>query len=118
MPLVERVLDTAGQKGTGRWTAETAIELGAPVPSLVEAVIARGLSALKHQRVAAAGHLPPLMDDAVAGVEAGGEITDFEQRHAVVKVFLAGLTRFTPFLLITDRWPHCFAVDELGFDKR
>ena len=57
-PLVEKVLDKAGQKGTGRWTAETGMELGIPVPSLAEAVMARGLSALKDERLLAAENLP------------------------------------------------------------
>lgn len=59
-PLVEQVLDAAGQKGTGRWTAETALEFGTPVPALVEAVMARGLSALKAERRLAAKRLPHL----------------------------------------------------------
>lgn len=50
-PLVEHVLDRAGQKGTGRWTAQVALELGIPIPSISAAVDARSLSARKHERV-------------------------------------------------------------------
>jgi len=57
-PLVDVILDAAGQKGTGRWTAESALALGIPVPTLTSAVEARGLSALKDQRVRAAAILP------------------------------------------------------------
>jgi 6-phosphogluconate dehydrogenase len=56
-PLVERVLDLAEQKGTGRWTATTALELGAPVPSIVAAVDARVLSSRREERVAASRRL-------------------------------------------------------------
>jgi 6-phosphogluconate dehydrogenase len=52
-PLVEKILDAAGQKGTGRWTAISALNLGIPLSLIVEAVLARSLSALKDERVAA-----------------------------------------------------------------
>ena len=56
--LIDKVLDTAGQKGTGRHTAQSALELGAPLTAITEAVFARSLSALKDDRVAAAKVLP------------------------------------------------------------
>ena len=56
-PLVEKILDTAGQKGTGKWTAQTALDLGIPIPTLSQAVNARILSGLKHARVEGAGVL-------------------------------------------------------------
>ena len=52
-PLVEKILDTAGQKGTGKWTGISSLELGVPVTLIAEAVYARCLSALKDERVAA-----------------------------------------------------------------
>jgi 6-phosphogluconate dehydrogenase len=52
-PLVEMILDTAGQKGTGKWTSQSALDLGAPAPTIAGAVFARFLSALKAERVAA-----------------------------------------------------------------
>ncbi len=52
-PLIEQVLDRAGQKGTGRWTVEAALTLGVPVPSIAAAVDARLLSSMKSERVAA-----------------------------------------------------------------
>lgn len=55
--LVDMVLDAAEQKGTGRWTVQNALDLGIPVPSIAEAVLARSLSALKTERVAAAMRL-------------------------------------------------------------
>jgi 6-phosphogluconate dehydrogenase len=53
-PLVDVILDAAGQKGTGRWTAQNALELGVPLTGITEAVFARSLSALKSERVRAA----------------------------------------------------------------
>jgi 6-phosphogluconate dehydrogenase len=52
-PLVEKILDSAGQKGTGRWTAIDALENGVPLTLITEAVQARSLSALKDERVRA-----------------------------------------------------------------
>lgn len=52
-PLVEKILDTAGQKGTGKWTAQSALDLGIPIPTLSQAVNARILSGLKSARVEA-----------------------------------------------------------------
>jgi 6-phosphogluconate dehydrogenase len=56
-PLVELVLDKAGQKGTGRWTVEVALRLGVAVPSIAAALDARILSSMKEERVAAAERL-------------------------------------------------------------
>ena len=52
-PLVEKILDSAGQKGTGKWTGISALDLGVPVTLIGEAVFARCLSSLKEERVAA-----------------------------------------------------------------
>jgi 6-phosphogluconate dehydrogenase len=55
--MVDVILDTAGQKGTGKWTGITALELGQPLTLIGEAVFARCLSALKDERVAASTKL-------------------------------------------------------------
>ena len=55
--LLEKIVDAAGQKGTGRWTSESALLLGIPLTLVTEAVFARSLSALKEERVAASGHI-------------------------------------------------------------
>lgn len=49
-PLVEKIMDSAGQKGTGKWTAINALDLGMPVTLIGEAVFARCLSSLKAER--------------------------------------------------------------------
>lgn len=55
--LVDRILDKAEQKGTGKWTSQSALDLGIPVTAITAAVFARFLSALKDQRLQAAKHL-------------------------------------------------------------
>ena len=52
-PLVEVILDRAGQKGTGKWTSQSALDLGVAAPTIAEAVFARCISAVKDERVAA-----------------------------------------------------------------
>ena len=56
-PLVEMILDKAGQKGTGAWTSQAALALGVAAPTIAEAVFARCISAIKNERVAAAKQL-------------------------------------------------------------
>jgi 6-phosphogluconate dehydrogenase len=73
-PLVERVLDRAGQKGTGRWTVETALDLGVAVPSIAAALDARILSSMKDERVAASERLVP------PNLESGAAPRDFVGR--------------------------------------
>jgi 6-phosphogluconate dehydrogenase len=69
-PLLEQILDSAGQKGTGRWTAINALDLGIPLTLIGEAVLARSLSALKNERSAASkvfsGPKPKFEGDAAA----------------------------------------------------
>ena len=61
--VLDRILDKAGQKGTGKWTAIEALELGIPLTLIGEAVFARALSALKDERVRAADALEGPADD-------------------------------------------------------
>ncbi|MET0289131.1 MAG: NADP-dependent phosphogluconate dehydrogenase [Pseudoxanthomonas sp.] len=56
--LVDVVLDRAAQKGTGKWTSQSALDLGTPLPLITEAVFARVISAMKDERVAASKVLP------------------------------------------------------------
>lgn len=52
-PMVDIILDRAGNKGTGKWTSQSALDLGVPLPLITESVFARYISALKDERVAA-----------------------------------------------------------------
>ena len=56
-PLVEMILDKAGQKGTGKWTSQSALDLGISTPTVAEAVFARCISALKEERLEASSFL-------------------------------------------------------------
>jgi 6-phosphogluconate dehydrogenase len=73
-PLVDKILDTAGQKGTGKWTVINSTDLGIPITLIAEAVYSRCVSALKDERVAAAkklkGPRPKISGDRAAFVEA------------------------------------------------
>jgi 6-phosphogluconate dehydrogenase len=74
LPLVDKILDTAGQKGTGKWTVISALDTGQPVTLIGESVFARCLSALKDERVAASKVLKgpkarPATGDRVAFIE-------------------------------------------------
>jgi len=69
-PLVDKILDTAGQKGTGKWTGISALDMGVPLTLIGEAVFARVLSSLKEERVRAAGLLGPRPEAVPAGSEA------------------------------------------------
>ncbi|AMM89504.1 6-phosphogluconate dehydrogenase [Bacillus pumilus] len=52
-PLVDVILDKAGQKGTGKWTSQSSLDLGVPLPIITESVFARFISAMKDERVEA-----------------------------------------------------------------
>lgn len=68
--VLNLILDSAGQKGTGKWTAECALDLGTPAATIAEAVFARCLSALREERLAAAEILPgPSVSEAQDGKE-------------------------------------------------
>jgi 6-phosphogluconate dehydrogenase len=71
-PLVDKILDTAGQKGTGKWTSVTALDFGIPLTLISEAVYARALSARKGERVEASkllrGPTPKFVGDRKAFV--------------------------------------------------
>jgi 6-phosphogluconate dehydrogenase len=74
VPMVDKILDVAGQKGTGKWTGINALELGVPLTLIGEAVFARCLSSLKEERVAASqalkGPKPVFTGDQKAFIDA------------------------------------------------
>lgn len=66
-PLVDLVLDTAAQKGTGKWTSQDAFNIGAPIPTINSAVVGRIISSMKAERVEAAKVLPSHAETAYTG---------------------------------------------------
>lgn len=69
-PMVDVILDSAGQKGTGKWTSQSSLDLGVPLSMITESVFARFLSAMKEERVAASKILNGPKIDAFAGDKA------------------------------------------------
>ncbi len=96
LPMVDIILDTAGQKGTGKWTSQSALDLGVSTPTITEAVFARCISALKGERVAASKILSgptvePYTGDKKALIEAirkalyASKICSYAQGFALMK---------------------------------
>ncbi len=95
VPLVDVILDEAEQKGTGRWTVQTALDLGTPVSGIAEAVFARALSGHAEQRRAAQGVLPGpgggIGQDRSEGAEGAGGFVEAADADAFVDDVRAAL---------------------------
>lgn len=99
MPLVTKILDSASQKGTGKWTAVNALDLGMPVTLIGEAVFARCLSSIKEERVRASKVLAGPQIEPFSG-DKKQFIDDLEQALYASKVYV----RVLPLLLsLADR---------------
>lgn len=87
-PLVEKILDTAGQKGTGKWTGIEALHLGMPVTLITESVFARILSSLKEERVKAGSTLTSssAATATIEGRERDAMLTDLEDALLLAKI--------------------------------
>src|SRR5262249_8326116 len=68
--LVDEILDKAGQKGTGKWTAQIALDLAIPIPTIAAAIDARVLSSMKDERVAASKVLDGRLQNRYSGDKA------------------------------------------------
>src|SRR5437588_5425601 len=92
-PLVEQILDKAGQKGTGKWTAQVALDLAVPIPTIAAAIDARVLSSMKVERVTAAKmfaapKIPPVPDtfiDDVHDALYAAKICSYAQGMALIQ---------------------------------
>jgi len=93
-PLVDLILDAAGQKGTGKWTSQDALDLGVPIPTIDAAVWARNISAFKTERVEASAvlHGPSApstkvegLVDAVRDALFAAKITSYAQGMAMLR---------------------------------
>ena len=103
-PLVEKILDTAGQKGTGKWTVMSSMELGQPTTLVAEAVYARVISAFLEQRLAASQRLhgpPTTITDPVSKV-----IADLHDA-----VYASKITSYAQGFMLLDA-----AANEYGWD--
>jgi 6-phosphogluconate dehydrogenase len=84
-PLVDVIVDQAEQKGTGRWTAQSALELGVPITGITEAVFARVVSSRRDERIAAAAVLPGPSADA-GGRDTAGLVEDVRRALYASKI--------------------------------
>lgn len=75
-PLVEKIMDKAGNKGTGKWTSQSSLDLGEPLSLITESVFARFISALKEERIAASKVIP--------NIDSQLNLTD-EEREAFIQ---------------------------------
>ncbi len=85
-PLVDKVLDKAGQKGTGKWTAQVALDLGVPIPTIAAAIDARVLSSMKDERVAASQLLGSPVDSQPAAADRKQFISDVHDALYAAKI--------------------------------
>lgn len=101
VPLVTKISDTAGQKGTGKWTAVNALDLGMPVTLIGEAVFSRCLSAIKSERTAASKRIAGPQIEAFKG-DKKQFIDDLEQALYASKIISCVHTDPpNPFSLLT-----------------
>jgi 6-phosphogluconate dehydrogenase len=84
-PLVDRVLDKAGQKGTGKWTATVALELAVPIPTIAASIDARVLSSMKEERTRAESRIRKNVEASITG-EAADVIADLESALLAAKI--------------------------------
>jgi 6-phosphogluconate dehydrogenase len=84
-PLVDLVLDKAGQKGTGKWTATVALELAVPIPTIAASIDARVLSSMKDERVRAETRLRAQVEDHLEG-DPGPIVRDLESALLAAKI--------------------------------
>ena len=97
-PLIDVIVDAAGQKGTGRWTVKAALDLGIPTTGIGEAVFARALSGARDQRAATTGNLP------------SGELTSLEALGVSKEDFIEDVRRA---LYASKRVAYAQGFDEI-----
>ena len=116
-PMVDKILDTAGQKGTGKWTAISALDLGMPVTLIGESVFARCLSALKDERVAASKILTgPKKTLTIA--EKKGFIEDVRRALYCSKLISMGCGGLPPRSRLHERWKRISGIAERADARR
>ena len=86
-PLVDLILDTAGQKGTGRWTSQVSMDLGVPIPTIDSAVTMRQISARKAERISAAKKLGVVVEELSVDEQLRGSTIEFV-RDGLLSAFI------------------------------
>ena len=90
--LVEIILDTAGQKGTGKWTSQAALDLGVPIPTIDSAVTMRQLSAMKKERVAASSQQSAVSGQQIQNAELNIQNLKVALYAAFITTYAQGLS--------------------------
>jgi len=113
-PLVDVILDKARQKGTGKWTSQTALDLGVPVPTIDAGVSARNLSAYKDERVRASKLYPPrrvkfegdraAMRDKIGDALYSSFVMSYAQGFSLLKAGSAEFRYDLPLAKISQIW--------------
>ena len=112
LPMVEMILDSAEQKGTGQWAVHAALVLGVPAPTISEAVFARSISALKEERIVAERllHIDTLqrpaneLIDALPSALLAAKVCTYAQGFAVLKAASDHYQWQLPFTTISSIW--------------
>jgi 6-phosphogluconate dehydrogenase len=125
--VVDKILDTAGQKGTGKWTAEAALDVGSPLTLIGEAVFARCLSAMKDSRVEASGEIkiktPDYDGDRDKFIEAihdalyAAKIVSYAQGYMLLKAAETEYGWKLPFGTIASMWRGGCIIRAAFLDK-
>ncbi|GAA5522655.1 decarboxylating NADP(+)-dependent phosphogluconate dehydrogenase [Aliifodinibius salicampi] len=110
--IIDHILDKAGQKGTGRWTALTALELGVPLPMITEAVFARTMSSFKDLRIKASEEFEvntiPLLKkeslDQLREALLGGQLIAFSEGFWLLRAAKQEYGWEIPFAEVADTW--------------
>lgn len=108
--LVDKILDKAGQKGTGKWTAETALDLGVPIPTLAAAVDARCLSSMKDERIQASEMLKPPSSNKSAAKDLVSGVHD-ALYCAKILAYAQGMSLLKA---ASDEWKWNLRLDEIA----
>jgi 6-phosphogluconate dehydrogenase len=107
--LIDKILDVAGQKGTGRWMVEEALDINVPIPSVAQAVFARNLSAMKDERIEASNNIegPKKIFD---GKDENHFIEEIERA-----VYASKIICYTQGFMLMDRASHLYGWElDLG----
>jgi 6-phosphogluconate dehydrogenase len=111
-PLIDLILDKAGQKGTGRWTVDSAAELGVPVPTIEAALFGRVMSSLKNERIKAHAHIkgPPQLK----GTGNNTEIIDLLHNALYASKVCSYAQGFALISKASDRFGWKIRLDEVA----
>ena len=110
--VLDYILDVAGQKGTGRWTATTALDMGVPLPLITSAVYARSFSAFKTLREEASSVFTS--DSSEKSEPSSGQLTDGLRQALLVSVLVAYAEGFSLIEAANNEWEWDIPLSRVG----